>query len=807
MFKNHLKAAWRNLIKNKGFSAINIIGLGIGLATCLLIFLYIHDETSFDRYNVNADRIIRLNNEIRFGDNHLDFAEVPAPMGPAVVREIPEAQQYTRLQWRGGFTVRKGNENIREGRVAFADSTLFDVFTLPVVSGSVSASLREPHTLVMTETAALRYFPNSDVAGKVLILNDSQSYRITAVIKDIPQASHFHFDFFIPMREHEDSRNDNWLSEDYNTYILLKPGAPVKKFETQLQTMMDHHVEPQLQNFAGITLAELKKNGGYIKATIDPLPDIHLRSHHDAELETNGNIQIVYIFSGVAVFILLIACANFMNLATARSANRAREVGVRKALGSLKSTLVRQFLTESFLITGISLLLALLVARLAVPWFNTLSGKNIDGNVLFQPFVMLAVLLLLIVVGFIAGSYPSFVLASFNPVEVLKGKLATGFRKSALRNGLVVFQFVISIMLIVGTIVIYKQLDYIQKADIGYNRAQVLSIKQAGTLGSAARAFRDKVQALPGVEKATMTDFLPAGYARSSTTFFMSPALDASTAMAMQQWPVDEDYIPTLGMKVLQGRNFQTDMPTDSSGVVLNEAAARFLGKGSPIGKQIYEVADLKTKEVKVYHVVGIVKNFNFNSLRDNITPLGFFLRPQSGTVSARIPAAAMTATLEKIRRLWSSFAAGKPFEYGFLDEDYSHLYDSEERSGRVFISFAILAVAIGCLGLFGLVTFAAEQRVREIGIRKVLGADVTGIVTLISKDFVVLVIIASLIAFPIAGWAMNRWLQEFAYRTSLSWWIFPLTAIVILLIALATVVGQAIRAALANPVRSLRSE
>ncbi len=807
MFKNHLKAAWRNLIKNKGFSTINITGLAIGLATCLLIFLYIRDEMSFDKYNVKADRILRLNNEILFGDNHLDFAEVPAAMGGAVVREIPEAENYTRIQWRGGFTVRKGNENVREGRVAFADSSLFDVFTFPVLSGSAAASLREPHTLVMTETAARRYFNTSDVAGRVLTLNDNESYRISAVIKDIPKASHFNFDFFLPMREHEDSRTDNWLSEDYNTYILLKPNASAAKFEAQLKPLMDRHVGPQLQQFANLSLEQLTKNGGFIKASTTALTDIHLRSHHSAELETNGNIQIVYIFSGVAIFILLIACANFMNLATARSANRAREVGVRKALGSLKSTLVRQFLTESFLITGIALVLAMVLARFAVPWFNTLSGKTIDGNVLFQPYVLAAVVLLLIVVGFVAGSYPSFVLASFNPVEVLKGKLATGFRKSSLRNGLVVFQFVISIMLIVGTIVIYKQLDFIQKADVGYSRSQVLTIKQTGILGTEARSFRDQVKALPGVENATMSSFLPTAPLRSSSTYFMSPALVANTAMNLQQWPVDEEYIPTLGMKVLQGRNFRRDMPTDSTGVVINEAAAKFLGTGSPVGKQIWEVEDAQTKKLKAYNVIGVIKNFNFNSLRDNITPLGFFLRKDDGSVSARVRASAMSATIEKARALWSSFAPGKPFDYGFLDEDFSHQYDSEQRSGRVFISFAILAVAIGCLGLFGLVTFAAEQRVREIGIRKVLGADVTGIVTLISKDFVKLVLIASLIAFPIAGWAMHKWLQEFAYRTALSWWIFPLTAGLILLLALATVVGQAVRAALANPVQSLRSE
>ncbi|HVX25706.1 MAG TPA: ABC transporter permease [Parafilimonas sp.] len=814
MFRNYFKISFRNLRKNKFYTSINIIGLAVGLATCLLILLYVLDELSFDKYNVNAGRIYRVNNEIKFGDNYFDGAQGPAAMGATMVREFPQVEQYTRIRWYGSFLVKKGNENIQEGRVGYADSTLFDVFTLPVLAGNPKTALKEYHSLVITEKIAKKYFPQdaenniSNIVGKTMLINDTGNYKITAVIKDIPKQSHFNFDFFVPMTE--DSRSNdtyNWLSENWNTYVLLKKNADVKQVEAQLNPMMNKYVGPELKSVINQDLDEFKKNGGFVRASLTPLLDIHLHSNKMGELDANGNAQFVYIFSAIALLILLIACVNFMNLSTARSSNRAKEVGVRKVLGSLKKNLVQQFLTESILISFIALVFAVVIAWLLLPYFNQLAGKDIHAAVLFQPVMLLSLVILMLIVGLLAGSYPAFFLSSFQPIDVLKGKLAAGFKRSWLRNALVVFQFTISIMLIFGTVVIYNQLNYIHSKDIGFNRSQVLTINHTDALRDQAVTFRNELQQVSGVQSATMSGYLPVNYSRSNDAFFTSPALDSKTAISMQNWVVDENYIPTLDIKILQGRNFSTQFPTDSTGIIINEAAAKFLAIKDVLNKKLYEIKDINAKTLDEWHVIGVIKNFNFSSLRDVITPLAFKLGKDNGNISVRINSSNIPDVLAQIKNKWKTIAPSQPFDYSFMDEDFNKLYETEQRTGQIFITFAVLAILIACLGLFGLVTYAAEQRTKEIGIRKVLGANVAHIVSMISKDFLKLVFIASLIAFPAAWWAMNKWLQDFAYRVSISWWIFFATGLLAVVIALATISFQAIKAAIANPVKSLRTE
>lgn len=808
MIKNYFKTAFRSLLKNKFYSAINIIGLAIGLATCLLILLYVTDELSYDRYNANADNIYRINNELKFGGNHLDLAVAAAPMGAAVVREFPQVKQFTRVQWYGSFRVKKGNENLLESRVAYADSTLFEVFTFSMLEGDPRTALTEPNSLVITESIAKKYFNSTDIVGKNLLIDNTRNYKITGVIKNIPQQSHFNFDFLIPMLESEESRTDDWLSsQNHNTYILLQPGTDSKKLETELNKMMERYTAPQLKSLVNQSLEEFKHNGGFVGASLTPLTDIHLHSNKIGELGGNGSIQFVYIFSAIGLLIMLIACANFMNLSTARSSNRAMEVGIRKVLGSLRRNLIAQFLSESFLISFIALTFSLTITWLLIPYFNQLSGKSIDANTLLRPSMLLSIALLIVMVGICAGSYPAFFLSSFKPVNVLKGKLATGFKRSWLRNALVTFQFVISIALIVGTLVIYNQLNYIRTKNIGFDRNRVLTIQHTDVLKDHGVTFRNELLKISGVENATMTGFLPTNSYRRSTTFFTSPTLDTKTAMNGQQWRVDENYIPTLAIQFLKGRNFSPDFPTDSMGIIVNEAAANFLGAGDILNKKLYNVANSETMEAAEYHIIGVIKNFNFSSLRNVIAPLALKLQADNTNISVSVSSTNIPAVLAQIKNKWASMVPDEPFDYSFMDEQFDNLYTAEQRTGQIFITFAIAAIFIGCLGLFGLVTYAAEQRMKEIGIRKVLGASAITIVAMISKDFLKLVIIAAAIALPVAWWAMNKWLEDFAYRTNISWWVFLAAGLTALMIALVTISFQSIKAAIMNPVKSLRTE
>lgn len=807
MIKNYLKIAWRNLRKNKFYTSINIFGLAVGIATCLLILLYVLNELNYDKYNVNAGRIYRVNNEVKFGGNYFDLAQAPALMGPTMIKEFPQVEQYTRIRWHNSLLIRKGNANINEGRVAFADSTLFNVFTLPMLNGDPGTALKEPYSIVITEKIAKKYFNHTDVVGKSFLINDVDNYKITAVIKDVPPQSHFNYDFFVAMSGNPDSRDDNWLSQNYNTYILLKKTTDVRKFEPELNKMMDRYVGPKLKQAINLTLEEFKKGGGYVRASLMPVTDIHLHSNKVGELSGNSSVQFVYIFSAIALLILLIACVNFMNLSTARSSNRAKEVGVRKVLGSLRKNLVRQFMTESLLMSFIAMVFAVLIAWLLLPYFNQLSGKTLDASLLFRPLMILSFFSLVLGVGLLAGSYPAFFLSAFQPVDVLKGKLSAGFKRSWFRSGLVVFQFTISIMLIIGTLVIYNQLSYIRNKDIGFNRSQVLVIQNTDALKGQAATFRNELLQISGVQNATLSGFLPVNYNRSNDALFTSTSFDEKTAMSTQIWGVDENYIPALDMKLLDGRNFSPDFGTDSTGIIINEAAAKFLATKDLLNKKLYRIEDIETKKINEYHIIGVIKNFNFSSLRDVITPLGLILENEPGNISVRINTANVSAVIDRIKNKWQTMASGQPFEYSFMDDQFNNLYASEQKTGRIFIAFAVLAIVIACLGLFGLVTYAAEQRTKEIGIRKVLGANVPNIVAMISKDFLKLVFIAFLFAFPIAWWAMNKWLQDFAYRVNIGWWIFFAAGALAIMIALVTVSFQAIKAAVANPVKSLRTE
>ena len=809
MIRNYLKIAWRNLLRNKAFSLINIAGLAIGLSCFLLISLYVLDELSYDKFNRNADRIYRVNSDIRFGGGELNMALSSDMTGQVMKSDYPQVEQYTRIYNNiVAKLIKKGNAYIQEPRTAHVDSTFFEVFTFPALEGDTRTALDQPNTVVITESAAKKYFGNPDALGKIIETYDrgGTSYKVTAVIRDMPANGHFNYDFLFSMKN-VDYHWGQFTSHNFHTYLLLRPGTDYQAFSRNFETYLRKYVLPYVQQFVKInSIEEFRKAGNKLEYSLVPLTKIHLYSDLSYELAPNGNIQFVYIFAVVALFILAIACINFMNLNTARSANRAKEVGIRKVLGTERRELIFQFLTESSLLVLLSLILAIGIAWLVLPIFNDISGKSMALGSLFSPLVLPLLVVLPFVVGLLAGGYPAFFLSAFRPIQVLKGKLNPQTGGSGLRSALVIFQFTASIFLIVGTIVIYKQLNYIQTSDLGFKKDQVLVINDAYALKENGTAFKNAVLQMSGVNSGTMSAFLPvSNSARADESFFKNPDIDFKNGLDMQAWYIDYDYIPTMGMQILRGRNFSKSFGSDSMGVILNETAAKLLGYEDPVGKKIYGAGD--NNKSLPYQVIGVVKNFNYESLRRNIGPLALFLGKSTGLQSFKVSTAHINELITRVENQWKTLAPGMPFSYRFLDDSFNEMYNAEQRVGKIAMVFSTLAILIACLGLFGLATFIAEQRTKEIGIRKVLGASVNGIATLLSMDFVRLVAIAFVFACPLAWYCMHRWLQDFAYRIDIRWWVFALAGLIVMVIAVITVSFQAVRAALANPINSLRTE
>ena len=812
MLTNYLKIAWRNLRNQRGFTFINIFGLALGLACCLLISLYVLDELSYDRYNEKADRIYRINSDLKFGGSDMRFAVAPDPMGPTLKANYPQVEAFVRLHNRGNWLVKRVGEanTLREKDVIFADSTLFDVFTIPLVAGATpKEALSAPNTVVISESAAKRYFGGKDPIGQPLSFDNRLTCKVTAVMRDMPMNSHFRTDFFVTMLNDEYDWGQ-WLSVNHHTYIVLKPGTDPATFDRNFDQVIEKYVGPQVLQFLGSTLDQLKNKGTAMRFWLMPLTDIHLRSKQTVELAPNGDIQYVYIFSAVALFILFIACINFMNLATARSSKRAKEVGVRKVLGSERGQLIGQFMAESILTAVLALLLAIMLVALAMPLFNDITAKALTINSLLTPGWLAGIALLPLMVGLLAGSYPALFLSSFRPISVLKGAIGSregGLKGVSLRSGLVVFQFMMSVLLIVGTLVVYRQIHFIQSKKVGFDRERVLTINDVYVLGKQGEAFKNDVLNLPGVTAGTLSGYLPTPSDRSDSGFFPEGVADRTKGVNMQNWGVDYDYVKTLGMSIVRGRDFSRSFATDSTGMILNEAAVKVLGVKNPLGMRIYKLNDSQGKTRKTYTVIGVVKNFHFESLRRNIGALSLVLSPQSGAVSFRLSGTDVPALLRQIEAKWKQFAPGQPFSYSFLQDSFDQMYRAEQRVGTVVLLFSVLAILIACLGLFGLAAFMAEQRTKEIGVRKVLGASVPNIVGLLSKDFLKLVVIAIVIASPLAWYAMNSWLKDFAYKIDIEWWVFALAGTLAVAIALLTVSFQSIKAALMNPVNSLRSE
>lgn len=810
MKTNLIKIAWRNLLKNRTFSIINVFGLAIGLTCFILIAMYVVDELSYDRYHKHADRIYRVNADLLFAGNNMKLAVSSDPMGETLKKDYPEVEEFARIyNSNGSKQIKKGNEFINEAAVAHADSTIFNVFTFPLLQGTIAEALNEPNSVVISESMANKYFGRTNVVGENLETDDKGStlYKITAVMKDMPRNGHFRFDFLFSMQNVAYGFG-NYLSHNFYTYILLKPGVDVRRFDDHFQEVLNKYIFPQaaaLMNLSSID--DFEKAGNKLSYQLMPISDIHLKSDRFPEMAPTGNARYVSIFSAVAIFILLLAFVNFINLSTASSGTRTKEIGIRKVLGSDKSSLVVQFLTESVLTAALATILSILLVWLLLPFFNQVSAKQLLITNLFKPLPLLGLACLLLLSGLAAGIYPAFYMAAFRPIAVLKDRFKLSGTTSFTRNALVVFQFATAIILMIGTIVVYKQLGFIQNQHIGFKKEQVLIINDTYALGNNRDAFKEAVLQMPEVGSATYAGFLPvSSSSRSDNTFSKEATMTSSNSFNMQHWNVDHDYIPTLGMEMLQGRNFSTEFGTDSSAMIVNETTAAMLGGGNVIGRKVYTSTDQQAVD-KVYTVIGVVKNFNFESLRQEVGPLSMILGKHEEAIAFRVGTHELQPLIGKIESTFKSMAIGKPFSFRFLDDAFDEMYRAEQRVGKLALSFSVLAILIACLGLFGLATFMAQQRIKEIGVRKVLGASVFNIVRLLSNDFIKLVLVASVIAFPLAWYFMHTWLQDFAYRTPISWWVFVLSGISGLAIAIVTVSFQAIKAALANPVNSLRSE
>ena len=806
MLKNYTKIALRNLRKYKGYTFINVAGLAVGLACCLLIVLFVRDELSYDRYHEKADQIYRVTLDALLGEQEINAPISPAPMAQALVNDYPEVVQATRLFTYAGETlVRYEDRRFVEERFFFGDSTTFDVFTFPLLRGDPETALLEPNTVVLTESTARKYFGQDDPMGKTIRVDDEFDYEVTGVMADMPENSHFHFDFLGALGTLGGSRNPMWVSNNFRTYFILDESHTPEALEAKFPSMVEKYAGPQVEQILNITLEQFYASGGRFEFHLQALTDIHLHSNLGYEIEPNGDIAYVYAFSIIAFLILLIACINFMNLATARSANRAKEVGVRKVLGSNRRQLTLQFLMESMLLSALALVVALVLAAALLPVFNNLSGKTLEIDY-FDGFLLTVVLGMAAGMGLLAGSYPAFFLSSFRIVDVLKGQRQAGLKSSGLRSGLVVFQFVISIALMITTAMVYRQVDYVQSKRLGFDKEHVVVLERFDALGPQQEAFKQQIQQHPNAVSAAAANTLP-GRNFGDTSFFPEGA-PPEQLRNIRLLVTDFDLLETLNLDVIEGRAFSRDLSTDSTAVVLNEAAVKEFGWSitKAVGKRLVSPG-FTQNDTQFLTIIGVVRDFHFQTLRDEIRPLGLFIGRNLSYLAVRIRPDDIPGTLAAFETQWQTFAPEQPFTYSFLDRDVNALYQADQRTGSLFGTFALLAIVIACLGLFGLAAFTAEQRTKEIGVRKVLGASVGGIVVLLSKEFTRLVGIAFVVAAPLAYLAMDRWLQDFAFRVDLAWWIFAAAGLAALAIAWLTVSYQSIKAALINPVEALRYE
>lgn len=805
MIQNYIKTAWRNLLKNKAFSFINVFGLSVGLACCMFIIAYLYSELTYDTYPAKYKQLYRVGVKTLANGGMTDFVSVDVAVGEGIKRTYPEVLAYTRLVQQGPTFVSFSDRQFKEQKTALVDSNFLRVFSIPLIQGDDKTALIEPNSIVINKDLAKKYFGDDQPVGKMLKCGTALM-KVTGVIDKVPDNSHFHFDAFISMSTIGHNLQHTWSNVGFYTYLLLDKNADPKKLEAQFPKLVAQYVVPEVQHDMGVSLAEAQKAVNTFLFYLVPITDIHLHTSTKYDLEPNGDISYVYIFGALAVFILLLACINFTNLSTASSARRSKEVGIRKVMGSLKEWLITQFLVESVMLTLCSMLFALGIVYLLLPYFNDLAGKHITIG-FFLTYKALGIGLgLTLLVGVLAGLYPAFFLSSFRIINVLKGSIGTEpAKKNFLQSSLVVFQFTVSTALIICTFIVYQQLHFMQDKKLGYDKDQLLVLNDTYTLGNNEFAFKDQLMRDSRVVNATVSTDIPGNGNMSGTEIYAKENRSDETKNEIHTniYRIDANYLPTLGIKLIEGRNVSPDFMGDTSSVVINQAAQRELGweNTDPIGKTIVRSGR------REYTVVGLVADFNYASVKDKVAPLMMLANHRHGNIILKIKTVDVNGLLTSIKRQWDDYKASGPFSYYFVDEQFASLYSAEQRTGKIFTSFAVIAVIIAGLGLFGLAAFMIKQRVKEIGIRKVLGASSVNITTMLSAEFLKLVLIAIIISFPLTWFAMYKWLQDFAYRIDIQWWVFVLAGIAALLIAFITISFQSVKAALANPVKSLRSE
>ena len=799
MLKNYLKIALRQVRRQKGYAFINVSGLAIGIVCCLFILLFVRDEMSYDRFYENADRIVRLIEDVHTVNQTLYQATSAPAMGPNLLLDYPEVLHAVRFL-RTDRLLQYGDLRFQESHIAFADSTVFEIFDFPLLRGDAKTALTAPYSVVLTASVARKYFGDEDPMGKTMTLENEQALTVTGVLRDLPGNTHLPFDILLSFTTLEamvtSNLQQNWGWNSYYTYLLLPEGYDPALLEGKLPDFLDRHIGEWLQS-----------RGFSYTLHLQPLTDIYLHSSRIGEPGPGGNVTYLYLFSSIAVFILLIACVNFMNLATAQSAARAKEVGLRKVVGAQRRQLAMQFLGESLLTSILALLLAIGLFRLLLPLFNGLTGKALALDALWTGSTVFFVPGLLLLVGVVAGLYPALVLSGFRPALVLKGAFRTSRRGVALRKGLVVFQFAISIILIVGTAVVAVQLDYLRNQNLGFEPEQQLVIyfDGDGQVQQQAETIKQVMRKHPAVISASMSSSVPGNGIWNNLLVHVDVAPGQTQEAAIDNYAVDVDFIDQFGIEVVAGRGFSNDFATDATAAfVINEAAVQHFGWTTPeetLGKRF-------VRGDREGEIIGVVKDFNYRSLRQQVDPLFLWILPSwTAYLTLRVRTEDVTQAVADVERLWKDVAPQRPFTYTFLDDQFNQQYQAEEHFGKLFGYFALLAIFIACLGLFGLASFTAQERTREIGVRKVLGATVPQIIVLLSKDFAWLVLLAFVVAAPVAYLAMEEWLTGFAYRTAISWWIFLIAGLAALGVAVLTISYQSIKAALANPVESLRYE
>lgn len=806
MVKNYLKIALRFMSRQRGFSIINIAGLTIGITCSLLIILYIYDELTYDKFHTDAHRIHRLGVEGVLEGKKFTSAQTGVLVAKGIAEDIPEIESSLRMASWATFPVRYEEKSFTEPRLLLADPNFFRFFNFKLIEGHPDSVLVGERKLVLTESAAKRYFDYKGAGdktplGKTLNLAQGYTAQVSGIAADPPLNSHFHFTLILSLASYTSSDPGDYMSARVYSYLKLKPGKDVNDISSRLNTILEYKIGAELEQHNNTTMATFKAQGNEIGFFTQPLVDIHLKSQLPDELEPNSDIQYLYTFGCIALFITMLACINFMNLSTARSASRAKEVGIRKTVGAPHDRLVFQFLLESYLYIFIAVGISLLLVIAILPVFNFFTAKQIEFSVLLNPGFLGVAFGCVIISGLLAGSYPAFYLAHFSPAEVLKGKLREQLRSYGIRNGLVIFQFFISTVLIISTLIVYLQLRFIQRANVGFEKGNIVNLLHTRNLGSNGTVFKKELLKHPEITSASYVNRLPPNVDWQS--LFSLP--DSGKEYLLGVYEMDYDHQETMRYEVLQGRFFSESNPADSNAVILNETAAKKLGITFLEDRKLISHYDDPKRERTI---IGIIKDFNFQSLKEPIQPLAIVLGPQPNwEIAIRVTPGNKAEKIALIESLWKKYADNAPFEYTLLEENFEAKHRTEKRIGFIFLLFTSLAIFIACLGLFGLATFAAEQRTKEIGIRKVVGASVRDIVVMINRDFMRLVGIANLIAWPVAVWIMFSWLDGFAFHIGFPWWVLVAAAAVTMFIAFLSISYQAFRAARGNPVKSLRAE